>query len=106
MVIKKYPQKSFSASFNLNLNHIALKRVGTIKYLGISIAKTSTWLFHITQLTLQLSRYASIFYRLLSYVALETICMLHYALVYSKIQYGIIVWATVNKTSVGVLKLY
>ena len=105
MVINKYPHKSVIASFNLNLNDMARKRVETIKYLGISIDKTLTWTSHITQLTLQLSKYAGFFYRLHSYVACETLCMLHDTLVYSKIQYGIIVWATANKTLLGVAKL-
>ena len=48
MVINKYPHKSINASFNLNLNDIALKRVETIKYLGISIDNTLTWPSHIT----------------------------------------------------------
>ena len=95
------PHKSVKASFNLNLNDIALKRVETIKYLGISIDETLTWSFHITQLTLQLSRYA------VSYVARETLYMLYYTLVYSKIglPHRIVVWATANKTSLGVVKV-
>ena len=97
--------KSLSASFNLNLNDIALKRVETIKYLRISIDETLTWTSYITQLTLQLSKYAGFFYRLRSYVARETLSTLYYTLVYSKIQYGIIVWATANKTSLGVIKV-
>ena len=91
MFINKYPYKSVGASFNLNLNDIALKRVETIKYLGILIHKTLTSSFHITQLTLQLSRYASLFYRLGGYVTRDTLCTLYCTLVYSKIQYGIIV---------------
>ena len=90
MVIKKYPQKSVSASFSLNLNDIALKRVKTIKYLGISIDETLTWSSHITQLTLRLFIYAGLFYSLRSYVGCETHRMLYYNLVYSKIQYGIL----------------
>ena len=85
MVINKYRHKSTRASFNLNLNDIALKRVETINNLGISIDETLTWSFHITQLTLQLSRYAGLFYRLRSNVARETLCMLYYTLVYNKI---------------------
>ena len=52
MVINKYLHKSVSSSFNLNLNETALKRVKTIKYLGISIDETLTWSSYITQLTL------------------------------------------------------
>ena len=73
MVINKYPHKSVSARFNLNLNDIALKQVKTIKYLGISIDETLTWTSHIRQLTLQLSKYAGLFYRLHNYVADETL---------------------------------
>ena len=39
LVINKYPHKSASASFNLNLNYIALKRAESIKYIGILIDK-------------------------------------------------------------------
>ena len=107
MVINKYSHKSVSTSFNLNLNVIALKRVETIKYLRISIDEMVTWTFHITQLTLQLSKFAGLFYRLRSYVARETLCILYYTLVYTKItvQYEIIVWATANKTSLGFVKV-
>ena len=49
VVINKYPHKSVSASFKLNLNDIALKRVEIIKYLGILIDETLTWFSHITQ---------------------------------------------------------
>ena len=42
MVINKYPHKAVSAAFNLNLNDIALKRVETIKYLGILTDETWT----------------------------------------------------------------
>ena len=108
MVINKYPHKSVSASFKLNLNDIALKQVKTIKYLKISIDETLTWTSHIRQLTLQLSKYAGLFYRLHNYVADETLYILYYTLVYNKIQYGIIVWATTNKTankSFGVVKV-
>ena len=97
--------KSVSVSFNLNLNNIALKRVENIKYFGISIDETLTWSSRITQLTLQLSRYAGLLYRLRSHVARETLCMLYYSLVYSKIPYGIIVWAAANKTSLGIFKV-
>ena len=81
------PHKSVSASFNLNLNDITLKRVETIKHLGISIDETLTRSSHITRLTLQPSKYVGLFYRLRSYVARETLCMLYYTLVYSKIHY-------------------
>ena len=105
MVINKYPHKSISASFNLNLNGIALKRVETIKYLGISINKTLIWTSNIAQSALQLFKYACLFYRLHSSVVRETLCRLYYTLVYSDIQYGIIVWTTANKTSLGVVKV-
>ena len=35
------------------------------------------------------------------YVVCETFCMLCYTLVYREIQYGIIVWATADNTSLG-----
>ena len=61
MVINKYPHKSVSISFSLNLNDIALKRVETIKYFRISIDETVTWTSNITQLTLPLSKFAGLF---------------------------------------------
>ena len=97
MFINKYPHKSVGPSFSLN--DIALKRVETIEYLGISIDEILTRSSRITQLTLELSRYAGHIYILHSYAALETLCTLYYTLFYSKIQYGTIVWVTANKTS-------
>ena len=39
------------------------------------------------------------------FVSRETLCMLCYSLVYSRIQYGITAWATANKTSQEIIRV-
>ena len=105
MVINKYLHESVSASFNLNLNGVALKRVETIKYLGISIDETLTCSSHITQLTLQLSIDAGIFYRLSSNVVCETLCMLYYTLVSARYNMELLFGQQLIKHLLELLKL-
>ena len=56
-------------------------------------------------ITYQLARFSGVFYRLRNYVNKETLCMLYYSLVYSRIQYGIIVWGTADKTRIECLRV-
>ena len=52
------------------------------------------WDPHIKQLSLQLSKSSAIIYRLRNFVDTETLKLLYYSLIYSRVQYGIILWGT------------
>ena len=58
-----------------------------------------TWSSHVSHLSLQLTRYSGLFYKLRSFATRETLSMLYYGLVYSPIQYGISAWGTASKSN-------
>ena len=56
------------------------------------------WKPHIKQLSLQLSKSSAIIFRLRNFVDTETLKLLYYSLIYSRVQYGIILWGTATYT--------
>ena len=74
-----------------------MKRPQTVKYLGLYVDETWRWSTHIQQLSLQLARYAGIFYRIRNLVPKETLRMLYHILLLSRIQYGILIWGNAAK---------
>ena len=56
------------------------------------------WEPHIKQHSLQLSKSSAIIFLLRNFVDTETLKLLYYSLIYSRIQYGIILWGTVSNT--------
>ena len=67
-------------------------QTNTAKYLGITIDDNLTWSSHLKHISGQLVRYVPLFYRIRHYVRKDVLSMLYYGLVYSKMQYGILVW--------------
>ena len=96
MVINKQPKTPVIEKFVITLNHTILKRVSTVKYLGLFIDDTLKWSSYINHLSLELARLARLLNRIRGFVNQKTLSMLYYSLVYSRIQYGIILWGTVN----------
>ena len=105
MLINKQPLKTCHCNFKVALNDITINRVHTVKYLGLFIDDNLKWTSQINYLSTQLARCTGLFYRLRNFVSRETLCMLYYSLVYSRIQYGITAWATANKTSQEIIRV-
>ena len=87
------------------MNDTVLKRVSTVKYLGLFIDDTLKWSWHISHLSLQLARLAGLFYRRRNFVNQKTLSMLYYNLVYGRMQYGVILWGTANIKNLNVMKV-
>ena len=97
MIVNGNPRKTVDDNFKLILNNSALIRVSSVKYLGLHIDEHPNWSVHLKHLSNQLSRYSGIFYRLRDFVNVETLCMLYYSFIYSRLQYGMSVWGTATK---------
>ena len=65
--------------------------------MGVYIDENLCWSTHIKELSVQLAKCCSMFYQLRDYVKNETIRMLYYSFVYSRIQYGIAIWGTASQ---------
>ena len=98
ILINKQPQISVQYKFKLEINQNIIERATSVKYLGVYIDEKMTWSNHMQQLSLQLAKTSGIFYRLREYVTRETLCMLYYSLVYSRVQDGISIWGTATKS--------
>ena len=48
-----------------------------------------------------LTKVSGVLYRLKKYMSMDTLRMVHHALVKSKLQYGIILWGSANKSSLN-----
>ena len=97
MIINKVPSKSCDTNLSLILNSTPLKRQQTVKYPGLYVDETLRWSTDIQQLSLQLARYAGIFYRIRNLVPRETLRLLYHSLILSRIQYGILIWGNAAK---------
>ena len=104
MTINKQPLKTCQCNFKIALNGITINRARTVKYLGLFIDDNLKWTSQINYLSTQLARCTGLFYRLHNFVSRETLCMLYYSFVYSRIQYEITAWATANKTSQEIIR--
>ena len=98
MLIDNYINASTKKHFEIKLQQNVLNRVRNVKYLGMLIDDGLNWDPHIKQLSLQLSKSSAIIYRLLNFVETETLKLLYYSLIYSRVQYGIILWGTATYT--------
>ena len=87
MIINKIPHKSIDEPFKIALNGAVLERTESVKYLGVFIDEKLNWSVHTNHLSLQLAKLTGIFFRLRNYVSKETLYMIYYSLVYSRIQY-------------------
>ena len=98
MLIDNYINASTNKHFEIKLQQNVLNRVRNVKYLSMVIDDGLNWEPHIKQLSLQLSKSSAIIYRLRIFVDTETFKLLYYSLIYSRVQYGIILWGTTTCT--------
>ena len=96
--INKRPNISFIAEFQLQLNKTFLKRKHTVKYLGMLLDENLKWCDQIQHLSLELARYSGLFYEIRNFLPRQTLRMLCHSLIYSKLQYSVLVWGTASKT--------
>ena len=87
MLIDNYINASRSENFKIN-------SIRNVKYLGMLIDDGLNWEPHIKQLSLQFSKFSAMMFCLRNFVDTETHKLLYYSLIYSLVQYGIILWET------------
>ena len=97
MLINNQPNKSCESNLQFSLNSFSLTRQQTVKYLGVFIDDNLKWCTHIHNLSLQLSRNSGLFYKIHNRIPFEVSKMLYYCFVYSRIQYGIVIWGNASK---------
>ena len=77
----------------IKINGCKLDPADNAKYLGVHIDKFVSWDFHITQLSNKLSRANGILSKLRHFTSKETLLSVYYAIFYSHMTYGCLVWS-------------
>ena len=83
---------------HINLLNQKIKRTSHIKFLGVILDENLTWNHHINEICSKLKRLFHIFYNIRNYLTKDNIKTIYYALVYSRIKYGITVYGQACKT--------
>ena len=105
MLINKQLYSSCNFDISLYLRSFTLKRERTVKYLGLHIDNCLKWSSHVHHLSLHLARYTGLIYRIRDFVPQQTFRMLYYSLIYSRIQYGLLIWGTAAKSHLNELMI-
>ena len=82
------------------MNH-EINRTSHIKFLGIILDENLTWNLHINEICNKLKRYFHIFYNIRHLLSKDNIKTIYYALIYSRIKYGISVYGQASNTKLN-----
>ena len=83
------------------MGNVQLKRVESVKYLGIFLDEKVTWSQQIQYLSKRLACAAGIFSKLRYYLDIKTMIEMYHALFNSKLQYAILCWGSASATSIS-----
>ena len=89
----------------LNFGNKSIPRAYETKYIGITIDENLSWKKHVENVLKSLYKYFSLFYKMRQFVNNDLVRTIFYSCVYSRIQYGLEVYGTCNKTLLGKLQI-
>lgn len=92
-------------NFNLGLcNCEEIEKVNSYKYLGVTLDEKLSWENHVKGLHSKLRKSIRTFYYLRNFCSTPLLRTLYFALIHSKLQYGIICWGGTYKTLIDKLR--
>ena len=94
-----------SPNFSIKMGNVLLKRVKSVKYLGVMLDENITWSEQIEYLSTKLSRSAGIFSKLRYYINKDILIRAYHALFNSHLQYGILCWGATNISNLNRLQV-
>ena len=87
------------------MGNVQLKRVESVKYLGVILDENVTWSEQTEHLCKRLSCSAGIFSKLRYYIDTKTMIEMYHALFNSKLQYAILCWGSASATQISKLQV-
>ena len=85
----------------IHFDNSSISRSSSVKYLGVILDEHLTWNEHIADTCNKLKRYFKIFYSIRRFLNIEQVKTIYYALIYSRIKYGILVYRSANKNKIA-----
>ena len=85
----------------LQFENQKIDRKNSVKYLGVTLDEHLTWNEHILDLCNKLKRHFKTFYCIRRYLNKEQVKSIYYALIYSRIKYGITVYGSASKNLIA-----
>ena len=89
---------TLATNFNVQLNGKNISEVVSCKYLGVFIDNRLRWDIHVNSLCTDLLKFTGLFYKLRAILPLSCLRKIYFALVHSKIVYGIEVYGGADIT--------
>ena len=83
---------------HLKFGNKTIPRAKETKYIGLTIDENLTWKKHTDNVIKSLHKYFGLFYKMRNFLNDNLIKTIYYSCVYSRIQYGLEVYGTCNKT--------
>ena len=99
----RYPESNLPNT--LTYNDITINRVSQIKYLGLTFDEHMSWNAHTADLCNKLKCFFPVFYNIRQYVNKEHIRIIYYAMIYSRIKYGSIVYGLTSDANLDKIQI-
>ena len=98
-------RKNLTANFTIKMGSVTLKRVESVRYLGVILDEKVTWSEQIEHLSKRLSSAAGIFSKLRYYINIKTMIEMYHSLFNSKLQYAILCWGSTTASRISKLQI-
>ena len=98
MLVNSYISKSIDEDFELIMGDHVIARTKSYRYLGLLVDEKFSWENHVDEVCWKLSQMAGIILKTRSLLSKKAMMLVYHGLVGSKLHYGLICWATANKT--------
>jgi len=84
--------------FNLKMGGHQIDRTKSYRYLGLLVDEKFSWYEHVNEVCSKLSQVAGVIFKIRKLLTKEALMLVYHGLVSSKLRYGLICWATANKS--------
>ena len=98
MLINSNINKSVDGDFELKMGGHVIERTKSYRYLGLLVDEKFSWENHVNEICWKLSQLAGIILKIRSLLSKEAMMLVYHSLIGSKLRYGLICWATANKS--------
>ena len=98
----KYKTNEYE-DLNIKLQGVRLETSCSVNYLGVHIDNNLSWDYHVKELSKKLSRTNGILCKLRHYVPLNTMLSVYYALFYSHMTYGSLIWSLTTQKNLNII---